>query len=140
MTSETFLLSPGPVNIPLRVVKAMSRTSLHHRTGEFSNILNETLENLKIFYGTIQPVLPLHCTGRGAMEATIVNLFSQGEQIVSICNGKFGGMYADIAQAMGLKVHRLSTNWTEDVDLSELDRVLASNPSIKAVTVVYTET
>ncbi len=140
MAEKTYLLSPGPINIPDRVLRAMNISSLHHRTPEFSRILERLLVNLQEIYCTKQPVLPIHSTGRGALEATITNLFSGGDEIISICNGRFGSMYAGIAEEMGLSVHRVSTEWEKGVDLDELRKVLKSSPAAKAVTVVHNET
>ena len=140
MAEKTYRLSPGPINIPERVLRAMNISSLHHRTPEFSRILARLLVNLQEIYCTKQPVLPIHSTGRGALEATITNLFSGEDEIISICNGRFGTMYAGIAQEMGLRVHRVSTEWEKDIDLDELRRVLESFPAAKAVTVVHNET
>ena len=35
------------------------------------------LELLPPLFGTREPVLPIHATGRGALEATLANLFSR---------------------------------------------------------------
>ena len=140
MAENAYLLSPGPMNIPDRVLRAMHISSLHHRTPEFSRILERLLVNLQEIYCTKQPVLPIHSTGRGALEATITNLFRSGDEIIAICNGRFGIMYARIAEEMGLRVHRVSTEWEKDVDLDELRKVLESFPAAKGVTVVHNET
>ena len=127
MAENAYLLSPGPVNIPDRVLRAMNISSLHHRTPEFSRILERLLVNLQEIYCTKQPVLPIHSTGRGALEATITNLFSGGDEIIYICNGRFGAMHTAIAEEMGLCVHRVSTEWEKGVDLDELRKVLCDH-------------
>jgi serine---pyruvate transaminase len=114
---------------------------LHHRTAEFSAELAAMLDLLRPIFGTReQPVLPVHTTGRGAMEATICNLFSSGDAIAVCCNGKFGEMWATLARSYGLTVHPVATDWEYEVDLSELDQVLANNPSIRAVALAYGDT
>ena len=49
-------------------------------------------------------------------------------------------MYAGIAEEMGLRVHRVSTEWEKEIDLDELRETLEAIPAAKAVTVVYNET
>jgi aspartate aminotransferase-like enzyme len=72
------LMTPGPTRVPERVLRAGARPMLHHRTPEFSAELASALEMLQPIFGTHGPVLPVHATGRGAMEATLCNLFSPG--------------------------------------------------------------
>jgi len=95
---------------------------------------------MKSIFQTKNQVLPVHSTGRGCLEASITNLFSPGDEIASVCNGKFGEMYASIAETFGLRVHRVSTDWERDFDPDELKYLLAHNPGIKAVTVTHNET
>lgn len=140
MEDCSYLLSPGPINIPDKVLQAMYHPSIHHRTPEFSCILQRLLENMQGIFLTGNPVLPVHATGRGALEATITNLFCPGDEIASICNGRFGEMYAEIAEKFGLKVHRVSTDWEKDIDLDSVEVLLKSQPRIKALTVSHNET
>src|SRR5689334_14730151 len=123
------LMTPGPTRVPDRVLTAGARPMIHHRTAEFSAELAEMLELLQPVFGTTAPVLPVHTTGRGAMEATICNLFSSGDAIAVCCNGKFGEMWATLATSYGLVVHRVAEDWDCDVNPSEVDRLLDRNPS-----------
>src|SRR3954471_19804259 len=84
------LMTPGPTRVPERVLRAGARPMLHHRSPEFSRELAAMLEALRPLFGTTQPVLPVHVTGRGAMEAAVANLFSAGDAVAVCCNGKFG--------------------------------------------------
>ena len=85
------LMTPGPTRVPEQVLRAGSRPMIHHRTPEFSAELAVMLELLPPLFGTREPVLPVHATGRGAIEATLSNLFSPGDEIAVCCNGRFGG-------------------------------------------------
>jgi aspartate aminotransferase-like enzyme len=134
------LMTPGPTRVPERVLRAGARPMIHHRTPEFSRELAEMIALLKPVFGTSQPVLPVHTTGRGAMEAAICNLFSPGDVIGVSCNGKFGEMWAGYAKSYGLEVHRLATDWSKDVDLGEIENFLRLNPNARGVTVGYGET
>ena len=137
---DTLLYTPGPVTIPTRIIRAMDLPALHHRTSTFSSILCETLKNLGKIFGTDRPILPIHATGRGAMEASFVNIFTPGTHVVSIANGRFGKMFGEIGAMAGLSVQEISTDWEHDLDLEELDRALSKDPEVKAVTVVQCET
>jgi aspartate aminotransferase-like enzyme len=67
------LMTTGPTRVPAQVLRAGSRPMIHHRTPEFSSELAMMLELLPPLFGTREPVLPIHATGRGALEATIAN-------------------------------------------------------------------
>lgn len=80
------LVTPGPTRVPERVLGAGARPMLHHRSPEFSAELATMLELLSPVFGTRGVVLPVHATGRGAMEAAVCNLFSTGDEIAVCCN------------------------------------------------------
>lgn len=109
---EAVLYTPGPTSVPSRILNAYSRPVLHHRTPTFSAILGSFLNKAQWLLNTQQPVLPVHTTGRGAMEAAISNLLSPGDEIVALCNGKFAKMFADIAGRYGLTAIACAQNGT----------------------------
>ena len=139
MNAPFLLMTPGPTRVPDRVLAAGARPMLHHRTPEFSRELGEMIELLKPVFGTRQQILPVHTTGRGAMEATICNLFSPGESLAVCCNGKFGEMWATFGASYGLVVHRFCTDYDRDLELDVLDRFLAEQ-RIKGVALAYGDT
>jgi len=91
-------------------------------------------------FGASGDILPIHATGRGAMEGAICNLFSPGDQIAAFCNGHFGEMWSRIAEAFGITVHRLCTDWNTSADPATLTKLIESNPEIKAVLVAHSDT
>jgi aspartate aminotransferase-like enzyme len=129
------LMTPGPTRVPDRVLRTGSRPMIHHRTPEFSRELSTVLELLAPVFGTRSVPLPVHTTGRGGLEAAIANLFSAGDEIACCGNGKFGELWASLAESYGLVVHRWSTVWDRDADPAELAALLDRHPDVKAVTV-----
>ena len=77
---------------------------IHHRTPEFSRELadGDRAAAPGLRHDAAAP-LPVHTTGRGALEATICNLFSPGDEIAVCCNGKFGEMWAGFAESYGAR-------------------------------------
>ena len=131
------LMTPGPTRVPDRVLRAGARPMIHHRTPEFSRELAVALELLRPVFGTTATPLPIHTTGRGALEATICNLFSPGDEIVVCCNGKFGEMWARFAESYGVVVHRVATSWDRGVDTRELETALDRHPRVRAVALAF---
>ena len=140
MAEPLLLMTPGPTRVPQRVLDAGARPMIHHRSPEFSRELAELIELLGPVFGSSRPVLPVHTTGRGALEATICNLFSPGDEIAICCNGKFGEMWSGIAESYGVRVHRIATDWTRSVSAAEVDAFLAEHPRVRAVALTYVDT
>jgi aspartate aminotransferase-like enzyme len=133
-------MTPGPTRIPDRVLLAGHRV-LHHRTPEFSSSLAELIEGARLLFGTASAdVLPVHGTGRAAMEGAVVNFFLPGDMVVAACNGKFGEMWAGFAERYGLEVVRVAQDWDRSADPGEVSAALDANPQTRAVLVVHSDT
>jgi aspartate aminotransferase-like enzyme len=131
------LMTPGPTRVPERVLRAGARPMIHHRTPEFSRELAVALELLRPMFGTAETPLPIHTTGRGALEASICNLFSPGDEIAVCCNGKFGEMWARLAESYGVVVRRVATRWELGIDASELEAALDDYPRVRAIALAF---
>ncbi len=134
------LMTPGPTRVPDQVLAAGAMPMIHHRSDEFCSLLVSTLTRLKPLFGTKGDVLPVHATGRGALEGAIVNLFSPGDEIVASCNGLFGEMWAEIAAVFGVTVHRVCCEWGSLADPLEIATALEAHPRARAVTLVHSDT
>ena len=134
------LMTPGPTRLPARVLAAGARPMIHHRTPEYSAELATILELMPPLFGTREAILPVHATGRGAMEASLCNLLAPGDAIGVCCNGRFGELWAKLGAALGLCVHRIAANWDADVDLADVDRLLSEHRDIRAIAMAYGDT
>lgn len=134
------LMTPGPTRVPERVLRAGARPMIHHRTPEYAAELATVLELLPPLFGTCETVLPVHATGRGAMEATLCNLLAPGDAIGVCCNGRFGELWTKLAGALGLRAHRIATDWNADVEPADVARLLSEQPDIRAVAMAYGDT
>ena len=134
------LMTPGPTRIPDRILQAGNRV-LHHRTPEFSSALAELIEGARPIFGTVSAdILPIHGTGRAAMEGAVVNFFLPGDTVVAVCNGRFGEMWAGFAERFGLEVVRVAQDWERSVDPEEVGAALDANPKARAVLVTHSDT
>jgi aspartate aminotransferase-like enzyme len=133
-------MTPGPTRVPERVLRAGARPMIHHRTPEYSAELATILELLPPLFGTRETVLPVHATGRGAMEATLCNLLAPGDAIGVCANGRFGELWGKLGDSLGLRVHRIATNWDLDVDPAGVEQLLSDYPEIGAVAMAYGDT
>src|ERR1051326_932519 len=134
------LMTPGPTRVPQRVLRAGAQQMVHHRDGEFSRVLLTTLEGLRPLFGTSGDVIPVHATGRGAMEASICNLLSPGSEVIACANGRFGQMWAEIAESFGVIVHRVCKDWGPSADPLAIEDALKAHPKSRALLIVHSET
>ncbi|MBI3752959.1 MAG: alanine--glyoxylate aminotransferase family protein [Deltaproteobacteria bacterium] len=137
---KRFLLAPGPTPVPENVLLSMAQPMIHHRTPQFSAIFAEAKEDLKYIFQTKQDVLILAASGTGAMEGSITNLFSPGDEVLVVNGGKFGERWGKISEAYGLKAHWLNVEWGKAVHPSEVKKALDANPKIKGVLMQASET
>src|SRR3989442_5554824 len=83
-------MAPGPTPVPSEVLLAMAQPMIHHRTPQYEALFTEVRAGLKKIFQTAADVLPLACSGTGAMEAAVVKTLSAGEAVAVIRAGKFG--------------------------------------------------
>jgi aspartate aminotransferase-like enzyme len=135
-----YLLSPGPTPVPNEVALAMSETMIHHRTPQFNQIFDQARQGLKKLFGTTNDVLMLASSGTGAMEASVANLFSQGDKVLVINGGKFGERWLNIANAFGLSPIELEVEWGQAVKVDTVEKQMKAHPDLKGVMIQASET
>jgi len=137
---DEMLLTTGPVNVPGRILEASARPLLHYSSSKLLDKVLTIRSGMQEMLGTTKDVLLMSGSARTGMEATVASLFSAGDEVLSICNGLFGVMYAGIFERYGIKVTRVATDWSKDYDPGEIDSILKANPKIKAISVAFSET
>ncbi|HEX9652962.1 MAG TPA: alanine--glyoxylate aminotransferase family protein [bacterium] len=134
------LFTPGPTQVPERVQVAMSNPLTHHRGPAFQQILLEVIDGLQYFFQTQGDVLTFTSSGTGAMEASVVNLLSKGDPVVTVAGGKFGERWGELCQIFGADTHVMEVPWGEAVNPDDIKRLLQSHSDIVAVFVTHSET
>ena len=136
----TRLLTPGPTPIPDRVRLAMAAPLPHHRKDAFKKIMHENQDMLKKLFCTDGPVIPLACSGTGAMTASAFNLFEPGEKVLVATAGHFGDRWIDIAKMRGLDVVVLRWAAGQAIDPDAVREALDADPAIRGVFMQISET
>ncbi|MCM2278555.1 MAG: alanine--glyoxylate aminotransferase family protein [Oligoflexia bacterium] len=137
---KTYLLTPGPTQIPESVSSIFARPIIHHRTPAFQAIFDDVRGNLKYLFQTKQDVLVLTCTGTGGMDAAVSNLFRRGDKVLVVNGGKFGERWTKIALAYGLAPIELKVENGEAIEPSQLEALAQVNPDARAVLFQASET
>jgi aspartate aminotransferase-like enzyme len=134
------LMAPGPTPVPSEVLLAMAQPIIHHRTPEYEALFVEVRDGLKRLVQTSQDVIPLACSGTGAMEAALVNTLSAGDTAIVVSAGKFGERWLELARAYGVEVVELKAPYGETVPAERVAEALRAHPTAKAVLTQHSET
>ena len=135
-----FLLTPGPTPVPPEVASAEAQPILHHRTTEFGKIFIDVIDGMKYVFQTKNDVLMVTGSGTAAMEASVVNLLSAGDEVIVASCGNFGDRWENICNAYGVKVHKVAVEWGQAINPVDIEEILMKNKNIKAVFTTHTET
>ena len=140
MQRKYYLLAPGPVPVPPKILAAMSEPIIHHRAPAFVKVLEEVRGGLKFLFQTKNEVLILASSGTGAMEGAVTNTLCKGDASLVVRAGKFGERWAEICEAYGVKPICIDVPWGRAVDPKLIAQELEKNPTIRAVFIQASET
>ena len=133
MIKQSILLTPGPTPVPPEVLRLMAEPIFHHRTPRYRELFREVSAGLKTVFRTAQAVYTFTGSGTLAMEASVVNFLSPGDEVIVLESGKFGERWGEIARAYGLKVFALKAAYGETVQPDQVEKPLRLYPKAKAV-------
>lgn len=140
MLNKPRLLTPGPTPLPESVRLILAQDMIHHRKSAFREAMLETQELLRQLFDTSQPVLPLTCSGSGAMTAAVHGLFAAGETVIVVDGGKFGQRWRAIAEVHGLHVISIPVEWGQAVSADQVEETLRAHPEARGLLVQASET
>jgi alanine-glyoxylate transaminase/serine-glyoxylate transaminase/serine-pyruvate transaminase len=137
-----FLQIPGPTNVPDRILRAIDRATIDHRSSEFGELGTECLRGLKTVFQTQSPVILYPSSATGAWEAALVNTLSAGDRVLAFETGHFANLWSKVAFNLGLCVDLVPGDWRHGVNADHIGEKLSTdrNHEIKAVMVVHNET
>ena len=136
------LLNPGPVNITERVRSALTKADLCHRESEFISLQNSVRKNLlKVYNLNNETWGPALITGSGtaAVEAMLISMIPTRSKLLIIENGVYGERMKKIASAYSLPHDSLKYDWTEEIDIEQVESTLKTN-KFTHLAVVHHET
>jgi aspartate aminotransferase-like enzyme len=118
----------------------MALPIVHHRAPAYKEIFAEVREGLRYLFQTEQEVLVFASSGTGAMEGTIINLFSPGDKVIAVRGGKFGERWSDLGKTYGLEVIDIDVEWGQAVKVAEIAAILEREGDVRAVLMQASET
>jgi alanine-glyoxylate transaminase/serine-glyoxylate transaminase/serine-pyruvate transaminase len=139
---RTFLHTPGPTNIPDRILRAMDRAATDFTNPEWQGMAQRCFAGLKQVFRTEHPVLVYASSGHGAWEASLTNSLKPGDKMLIPETGAFSLWWRNMAQNLGIEVEYLPGDWRRAADPDVVAEALRRDPehTIKAVGLVHNET
>ena len=137
---ERVLMGPGPSDVPVRVLQAMSSPCIGHLDPVFLSIMDETQRLLRFLFQTENALtIPVSGTGSAGMETCFANLVEPGDEVVVCVNGVFGTRMSDIVNRLGGKLIRVDAEWGKTIDPDAV-RQAVNGRDPKLLAVVHAET
>jgi aspartate aminotransferase-like enzyme len=140
LMDQTLLMLPGPTNVSNRVLQAISKNVVNHRSAIFGEIITETSQLMSKVFNTNNQSYLLTGSGTAAMEAAIANILNPNDKVLNVISGKFGERLKDITNVFGGNSVELNIEWGDCVKPENIKEELENNEDISAVTVVHNET
>lgn len=137
---KTYLLTPGPTQVPESVLTLSSKQIINHRTPQFMTAMENVRQGLKYLFQTKQEVMVLTSSGTGGMEAAITNLFRRSDKVIAINGGKWGDRWSKVAKAHGLNVVEIRLERGAAVTAKQVEETLNANADARGVLFQASET
>ena len=137
-----FLMTPGPTNIPDRVLREMARPALEYAGPEFTELSKGVHNDLKKLFKTSAEVFIYAANGHGAWEAALSNTLSPGDLVLVPETGQFSSSWSLMAESLQINSLYMPGDWRTGVDPDEVEKALREDTQhkIKAVLMVHTDT
>jgi 2-aminoethylphosphonate-pyruvate transaminase len=141
MSSEPYLLTPGPLTTSLRTRQAMLR-DWGSWDVDFNSITGRVRERLlRIVHGSgTHECVPLQGSGTFSVEAAIGTLVPRNGHVLVPQNGAYCQRIARICRVLGRNLTTLDYAENAQVTAADVDRALEKDASITHVALVHCET
>src|SRR5882757_10625222 len=141
MTTEPYLLTPGPLTTSLRTKQSMLR-DWGSWDVDFNKITARVCERLlQIVHGTgTHECVPMQGSGTFSVEAAIGTLVPRAGHVLVPQNGAYCQRIARICRVLGRTLTTIDYAEDAAVRAEDIDRALTANPAITHVALVHCET
>ena len=109
--SQLTLFTPGPVHVPERVLKELSKPNDTHRSKPYSEMHQIATEGLQRLLYTKNECLISTSSATGVMEACVRNLINDDEKALFLSIGAFGDRWYDIGISNGKNAIKEGVEW-----------------------------
>lgn len=143
MPGRHFLQIPGPTPIPDRLLRAMNRAAIDHRSSAFPALTRSILSRLpQVIHQEHGESFVFPSSGSAMWEASLVNTLDPGARLLAVRFGQFSHLYIQTARALGFQVDVIEQPWGDAASPELIEAALRADTAheIQAVLVVHNET
>ena len=141
MSTEPYLLTPGPLTTSLRTKQSMLR-DWGSWDGDFNSITGRVRERLlQIVHGSgTHECVPMQGSGTFSVEAAVGTLVPRAGHVLVPQNGAYCQRIARICRVLGRRLTTVDYAENTQVAAADIERALRADPSITHVALVHCET
>ncbi|MBT3532742.1 MAG: aminotransferase class V-fold PLP-dependent enzyme [Rhodospirillaceae bacterium] len=139
---RNFLQTPGPTNIPDRILRAMHQPAWEYSGPDFIEVARDCLNGMRPIFKTEGEVFIYASNGHGGWEAALSNILSPGDKVLVPETGLFSFAWSAMAQQLGVTFDTIPNDWRHAIDPNQVEERLRADDKgeYRAVLMVHTET
>ena len=138
--AKKLLMIPGPTNVSDRVMNAMLKPMINHRSTDFTALVESITEKGKYLFQTKEHIVTITASGTGGVEAVAFALVRPGDNVVVPVYGEFGQRLAEAIELAGGNVVKVFAEPGNVPRLDEVKEAIRRTDNLKAVYTVHNET
>lgn len=117
------LFTVGPAQMYEHTIEVRNKTVPYFRTAEFSKVMLENEEMMRIIMDASDDakMIPLTASGSGAMEATVWNCFDSSDKLLVISGGTFGERFEQICSIHKIPYTAIKLQPNEELEYRHLE-------------------
>nr|WP_044476681.1 alanine--glyoxylate aminotransferase family protein [Oceanobacillus massiliensis] len=134
-TPSRTIMTPGPVEVDPRVLRAMGTPILGQFDPAFTTIMDRVMQMLrKVFQTKNDWAFPVDGTSRSGVEALLCSIIEPGDKVLIPIYGRFGHLLLEICERYGADVHTMECPWGEVFSPSDIIQEMKKiSPKITAI-------
>jgi len=140
LDDKKLIMVPGPTNVPDRVMRAMIKPMISHRSSEFRRLYDSLTENMRYLFQTEGDVYVLTTSGTGGVECIIGNTVNPGDKVVIPVFGLFSERMKEAIIRRGGVPVEIPITWGKAPTADQVKEAVETEGDVKAIAIVYNET
>jgi len=137
--SNLKLFTPGPVQVPERILKELAKPNDTHRSLAYSELHKSVKERFQKLLYTSNEILIFTSSATGVMEACIRNLLNKDDKGLILSCGAFGNRWFKIGNACGKNLDKVEIKWGAGFSQEQVKEALLKD-KYSLVTMQFVET
>lgn len=134
-TPARTIMTPGPVEVEPRVLRAMATPILGQFDPAFTDIMDNVMQMLRDLFQTKNEwAFPIDGTSRSGAESLLCSIIEPGDKVFIPIYGRFGYLLNEICERYGAEVYTMECEWGKVFDPEEVIKEMKKvNPKITAI-------